>query len=248
MYKKRLYRNSVFNKDLVKFSVEYYESNLLICAKRDLSKTARDWLIYFHNQISDYIKNNPQFEKILRPVKLDKKAPAIIKAMTRACQKANVGPMATVAGTIAEYVGKKLLKLSPEIIVENGGDIFICVKRKRRVGIFAGVGSIYNNLALLLKAKDCPCGICTSSGNFGHSLSFGKSQATVVICKSAPLADGYATAIGNMVNTQKDIAAALALAKQKKEIKSYPFRAIYIFFHKRFIKNLVFLKILMILR
>jgi len=219
MYKKRLYRNSVFNEDLIKFSVEYYESNLLICAKTDLSKVARDWLIYFHNQISDYIRNNPQFEKSLKPVKLDKKSPVIIQAMVRASKKANVGPMATVAGTIAEYVGRKLLKLSPEVIVENGGDIFICVKKNRRVGIFAGLGSIYNNLTLLLKAEDSPCGICASSGNFGHSLSLGKSQATVIICKSAPLADGYATAIGNMVSTQKDITPALTWAKRKKEIR-----------------------------
>lgn len=219
MYRKRLYRNSVFNEDLVKFSVEYYESNLLICAKRNLSREARDWLIHFHDQISVYIKKHPLFASALRPLELDKRAPAIIKTMLRTSIKADVGPMATVAGAIAECVGKKLLKLSPEVIVENGGDIFISVKRKRRVGIFAGLGSIYNNLAFLLKPQDCPCGICTSSGSFGHSLSFGKSQATVVISKSAPLADGYATAIGNMVTKQKDVTTALAWAKRKKEIQ-----------------------------
>lgn len=217
-YKRRNYRNLIYS-DLEKFEVEYYESNLLICAKKNLKPLAYKWLIYFHKQIQNYIQKNPDFEKTLNPLKIKKNAPPIVKAMGKASAYADIGPMAAVAGAIAEYVGKKLLRYSDEIIVENGGDIFIAIKKKRKIGIFTGLNSVYNHLALLISPRDTPCGICTSSGVIGHSLSFGNTQATTIIAKSAILADGYATAVGNIVKEEEDIPLAIKFAKQKKDIR-----------------------------
>ena len=218
MYKKRFYRTNTYNSDLVAFHVRHFESNLQICAHSDLSGISFEYLRRFHEQVSDYCQSHPEFEKSLRPVKIAEKTPEIIRTMYKASMRAGVGPMATVAGAIAEAVGKKLLKHSREIIIENGGDIFIAVSKDRKIGIFAGIGNVCNHLIINIKSYQSPCGICTSSGQFGHSLSMGNTCATIIISKSSALADGYATAFGNMVNNDDDINLALKSARKKKDI------------------------------
>ena len=46
----------------------------------------------------------------LKPLNVELNAPAIVKEMSKQTQKVNVGPMASVAGAIAEFLGKELLK------------------------------------------------------------------------------------------------------------------------------------------
>lgn len=139
--------------------------------------------------------------------------------MLEAGRKANVGPMAAVAGAIAEYVGKELLEFSPEIIVENGGDIFLKVLRKRIVGIYAGDSPLTGKVGLEINPQETPLGVCTSSGTVGHSLSFGKADAVVVIATSATLADAAATAICNRVSQPEDIHSAIEFGKQISSLK-----------------------------
>jgi ApbE superfamily uncharacterized protein (UPF0280 family) len=146
------------------------------------------------------------------PVSAD--APAIARSMEEAAEKVNVGPMAAVAGAFAEFVGKDLLKFSSEIIVENGGDIFLKTAKSRLVGVYAGENSpLTGKIALKIEPADTPLGICTSSGTVGHSLSFGKSDAVVVLAPSAALADAAATAIGNIVKVETDVEIALEFAR-----------------------------------
>jgi hypothetical protein len=122
--------------------------------------------------------------------------------------------MAAVAGAFAEFVGRDLLKYSTEIIVENGGDIFLKTTKSRLVGVYAGEDSpLTGKVALKIEPADTPLGICTSSGTVGHSLSFGKSDAVIVLSPSAALADAAATAIGNLVKTETDIQKALDYAR-----------------------------------
>jgi len=124
-----------------------------------------------------------------------------------------VGPMAAVAGAIAECVGRELLTFSPEIIVENGGDIFIKTVRKRTVGVYAGESPLTGKIGLEIEAGDTPLGICTSSGTVGHSMSLGRADAVVVLSASTALADAAATAIGNRVNQSTDIDAAIEFGR-----------------------------------
>ena len=133
--------------------------------------------------------------------------------MFHATEKAKVGPMASVAGAISEYVGKSILKFSDEVIIENGGDIYLSVKKRRKIGIFSGINNIYNQLAIVVTPDKTPLGICSSSGSFGHSLSLGTSKVTIVIAKSAILADAYATALGNMVFDEKSAENVIAYAE-----------------------------------
>jgi ApbE superfamily uncharacterized protein (UPF0280 family) len=156
----------------------------------------------------------------LEPVKVPFFSPKIVKDMAKAGKAANVGPMAAVAGAVAEFVGKDLLKYSPEIIVENGGDIFLRSKVTRKIGVFAGEHSPFTHkIAIEIDPSDTPIGVCTSAGTVGHSLSFGKADAVVTIAKSTALADAAATAIGNVVKTAADIDAGLALSEKIRGLK-----------------------------
>jgi len=125
--------------------------------------------------------------------------------MSNAATIAGVGPMAAVAGAIAEAVGKDLLAYSPEIIVENGGDIFIKSLKKRYIGIYAGSSPFTGKIALEIEAENSPLGICTSSGTVGPSLSLGAADAVITLAPSAALADAAATAIGNRIMAVTDI-------------------------------------------
>ncbi|MDD5746272.1 MAG: UPF0280 family protein [Candidatus Omnitrophica bacterium] len=219
MYKKRFYRTFGAADDLRRFEVKYYETDVLISARSDVHEVAAHWVKIYHAQIRDYIDAHPEFATSLVPLALDPAAPHIVRTMMRAAQKAGVGPMAAVAGAIAEFVGKKLLAHTPEVIVENGGDIFLRIQRRRRIGIFAGPGNPYNRIGLIIDPRDTPCGVCTSSGTIGHSLSFGRTNATVVIAGSAAVADGFATALGNLVNGPEDVETAIKFARRRKIIR-----------------------------
>jgi len=139
--------------------------------------------------------------------------------MAEAAQKAGVGPMASVAGAMAEFVGNELLAFSPEIIVENGGDIYLKSLKKRIVGIYAGKSPLNGKIGLEINGQDTPLGICTSSGTVGHSLSYGKADAVIVLSKSATLADAAATAVGNLINQPADIASGIEFAKGIKGLE-----------------------------
>ncbi|MCM8761299.1 MAG: UPF0280 family protein, partial [Candidatus Omnitrophica bacterium] len=125
-----------------------------------------------------------------------------------------VGPMAAVAGAIAESVGRDLVLYSDEIIIENGGDIFMKTFKKRTLGIYAGEDSPFTGkLAIEVGPAEDGIGICTSSGTVSHSLSFGKSDAVVIISDDTALADAAATAAANILKTPDDLNKAIDFAK-----------------------------------
>jgi len=127
--------------------------------------------------------------------------------MYEAAQQASVGPMAAVAGAVAEHVARQLAGQSPQIVVENGGDIYIISQVSRVIGIQAGESPLSGRLGLVVPAGSL--GVCTSSGTVGHSLSFGKADAALIAADSGALADALASALGNRVQTADDVAAAM---------------------------------------
>lgn len=137
----------------------------------------------------------------------------IIMEMVDSCAKVGVGPMASVAGAVAEYVGRDLLVSCDEVIVENGGDIFIKVDRVIKVGVYAADSPFTGKISIEIDPQDTPLGICTSSGTVGPSLSFGTSDATIVLASSAAFSDACATAIGNLIKEESDIPAAVEYAR-----------------------------------
>jgi len=206
MYEPRKYRDWIKDRDLVSFNVIVKETDLHIRACSNLETLALDSIQRARQPLEEYIKGHPDFYHSLEPVEVEEDAPAIIKDMAEAAGIAGVGPMAAVAGAIAEAVGNDLLSLSPEIIVENGGDIFLKTARKRKVGIFAGADSPFTGkIALDIEPEDSPLGICTSSGTVGPSLSLGYADAVIILAGSTALADAVATAVGNSIKTEADI-------------------------------------------
>ena len=215
----RFYRNWCEDKDLVPFNVVVNESDLYIRAKKDLTRKAFKSLSKYREKLEKYIERNPIFGSSIEPLSIEENAPFIVKEMAEAASKAGVGPMAAVAGAIAEFVGKDLLDYSPEVIVENGGDIFIKSSKIRRIGIYAGYSSFTKKIVIEISPERTPLGVCTSSGIVGHSLSLGKADAAVVISPSTILADASATAIGNLIKDESDIPQGIEFAKKTKVIK-----------------------------
>jgi len=69
-------------------------------------------------------------------------------------------------------------------------------------------------VGIKIPAEDTPIGVCTSSGKIGHSLSFGRADAVVVLSRDAALADAAATAVGNAVKTGDEIEKGIHLARR----------------------------------
>lgn len=204
---------------LVGFEIIERETDLYILADKNLEIQANLSVIKRREELQKFILDHETFGETFSPYSAPINAPSIIRDMAWASVKANVGPMAAVAGAIAEKIGRDLLKKSKEIIVQNGRDIFLKVNKPCRIPISAGNSSFAGKITLEIDPEDAPCGICTSSGTHGHSISLGKSDAVIVIAKSAALADAAATAIGNVVQDTATITKGLETAKKIKGLK-----------------------------
>jgi uncharacterized protein len=199
--------------DLVSFQVLVKETDLFIQARKDLQQIAHTAVLNYRYQLERYIHDHPDFFHTLTPFPGTGDAPAIVKDMIRASRMAGVGPMAAVAGAMAEFVGRDLLKESVEVIVENGGDIFIQSQRELKIGIFAGPSPLSLRIGLRIPRAEQGVGVCTSSATVGPSLSFGRADAICVVAPSASLADAAATAIGNVVKAPGDLSTGLEIAR-----------------------------------
>lgn len=210
-YVSRFYRNYAVT-GTVPFVVKREQSDLFIRADSDLSCLASDTLAAARLQLESYIAENPLFERSLVPLNPDMMAPKVVRNMLQAGIKADVGPMAAVAGAIAWQVGTRLCEKSKQVIVENGGDLFLALVNDLNIGIFAGKSPLSGKVALKIRAEQTPCGLCTSSGTIGHSLSKGKADAVTVLASDAALADAVATATGNRVDKADDIQKTIEYA------------------------------------
>ncbi|MFC1913281.1 UPF0280 family protein [Chloroflexota bacterium] len=213
MYQPRTYRHWVKDKDLTSFQVAVKETDLHIRATADLSRKAHKLVVKYREKLESYIEQHPAFLTSLTPLLVDENAPLIVRVMSASAAKAGVGPMAAVAGAIAEFVGNELAAISTEVIVENGGDIYLKSSQKRLIGIYADKSPLTGKISLEIDGEDTPLGICTSSGTVGHSLSYGKADAVIALAKSAALADAAATAIGNLIVQPDDIASGIEFAQ-----------------------------------
>ncbi len=205
MYQPRTYRHWIKDKDLVSFHVAVKETDLFLRAQSDLKREALSAIQECRTSLERYIERHPSFLTALEPIPVAEDASKMVREMAEAGQKAGVGPMAAVAGAIAESVGRELMRFSPEVIVENGGDIFLSILKSRLVGVYAGESPFTGKIALQIEAEETPLGICTSSGTVGYSLSFGRADAVIVLSPSAAVADAAATAIGNLIKDVADI-------------------------------------------
>lgn len=196
---------------LERFNICVADTDLHIVSRWGQEAEILRWIRQCRSEIVREIEVNPDFYKSLKPVET-KTEGTLVKRMASAAKSAGVGPMAAVAGAIAEAVGRKLLSHSETVIVENGGDLFIAGVKDVTVRLVAGSSSTVEHLGLRIKADQLPVGLCTSSGTLGHSVSFGKADAATILAKDVALADAVATETANRVKGPEDVEAALQYA------------------------------------
>lgn len=219
MFENRTYRSLHNKKGLVSFEISVKQTNLNIQAKSDLSAMAVRAVLECRNHIENTINAWPEFAASLIPLHYAGPCPRIISDMLNAGRLANVGPMAAVAGAVAEYTGRALLKYSREIVVENGGDIFIKSDTDTIFSIYAKDSPFSMTTGIRVQAQESSYGMCTSSGTLGHSKSLGTADAASVMADSCPLADAAATALGNIIKKPSDIQKAIDTIKSISGIR-----------------------------
>jgi uncharacterized protein len=221
----RTYRTACAGEDLRYFSVVVAQTDLRIGvghgsgrpmpSEKDLLEARQQALkevVRCRQAIEAQIREQPSFLSSLVPLVVAAGSPEIVLHMAAAAQRADVGPMAAVAGAVAELVGNRMCTLFSEVVVENGGDLWLRGTRPRLVGVWCGQSILNGKLALRVSPSDMPLGLCTSSATVGHSLSLGRTDAATIAAGSAALADAVATALGNRVKTASDLEAALTWA------------------------------------
>jgi ApbE superfamily uncharacterized protein (UPF0280 family) len=205
-----------YRENLKGFNVTYKESDLYIKAEKILKTEAFASVFKHREVIEQYIFFNPDFFSSLTPIQIKGDEPKIIMEMKKAGILANVGPFASVAGVLAEKVALDLNRFSEEVVVENGGDVFLAGKKDKIVRIS---GKFRANLALKIEKKELPVAVCSSSSKIGHSLSLGNADLVTVVAQKGGIADAFATAICNEVRNKNDIEKVIEKYCNNNEIK-----------------------------
>ena len=214
-----IYRNKISAEGRYSFRLDYKYSGLYIICDRDISGELEEPVLSFYRDIETVIAGQTDFEKSLAPIEAGKDLPRIIKEMCGAGEVFSVGPMASIAGALCDHLAKTLKDRCSFLMIENGGDVYIKSGDPLEVGIFTKNIYFKDKLILLIEAGQTPCGICSSSGSFGHSLSLGKSDLVTVLSRTATIADAAATSIANTINSEKDIDTAIARFSQYREVE-----------------------------
>jgi uncharacterized protein len=224
---KRFYREKMGEGRFKAFTISCKDSDLWIgidfeSFRPEMVDFARNKLFLIRVTLEKYISNYSLFQTSFVPVNTKKGDPEIAIEMSNAAKLAGTGPMAAVAGAFSEYIGKEIQKefTVNEIVVENGGDIYLKLNHDLILSVYAGDSPLTGKIGLRIPADSTPLGICTSAGTVGPSLSFGKADAVMIASKSTALADALATAYGNIIKTEDDIPRAMELAKLNKTILS----------------------------
>lgn len=200
------YRNLIHSR-FSRINIEYRHSNLSVGFREDhiekerITSLITDKIISLYTALEDYIAANPEFKKTHVPWKIASGVEFIDK-MIEYSREAGVGPMAAVAGAFADELATEAGELSPEIWIENGGDIAFKSKEESRVCIYQGWGCFEHEV--YLRIMPGYYGIASSSGRFGHSFSKGKADIVTVVADNATKADAYATAICNQTTPGRD--------------------------------------------
>lgn len=226
-YTSRTYRQHFSNDRWKSFVVKHKETDIWVGVDYesfvpDMQVVASEAVRSLRDTMDKYLEKDSEYRQTLQPYAPFPDAPPIMKQMAEASVRAGVGPMASVAGAFAYHIVNELKARFSirEIMIENGGDIYADIKEDIDVSVFAGASPLSEKIGLHIEAGESPLGICTSSGTVGPSLSFGKADAVMIVCKDVLLADSYATSFANRIQTSDDFDPVLADIKQEEAILS----------------------------
>ncbi len=231
MYEPRTYRDRMVGKGFGSYTACVGETDIWIGIDtesfsslnvQELQERTIKHINFLRGQLKRYISTNRLFQTSMVPVQDDPEAPEIVNEMIAAALLAGTGPMAAVAGAFSEAIGRKLLELFPirEIIVENGGDIWVSAANPVRFSVFAGDSPLSGKIGIIFQPEVTPLGVCTSSGTVGHSVSLGKADAVTIACRNAAEADALATAYGNRIQKSYDVDRVIEELKEQKNVIS----------------------------
>ena len=220
-YRERNYRSRFSNDERRWFCVKFLESDLWIGVDRGSYSASMEadtyaMLVELRRSMDAYLLMDPAYKAALTPYDAGLEAPEILKEMSRTSHKTGIGPMSAVAGAVAKRVADFLG--TKEVIVENGGDIYAKAASDMDISVFAGQSPLSEKIGLHIPAADFPLGICTSSGTVGPSLSLGRADAVMIVCKDVLLADSYATAMANRIKTADDLQPVIDSISEIPEI------------------------------
>jgi ApbE superfamily uncharacterized protein (UPF0280 family) len=223
----RFYRKEMYEGRFASFQVQYLETDLWIGVDeasfiREMPDFCLRKIIAYRQLLDSYIQQQPEFGTSFSPINSLPTAPKIAVEMCRAAQIAQVGPMAGVAGAFCYFLFEEIQQtFSPqELVIENGGDMYLSVKEKITIGVYAGKSPISGKVGIEILPTDCPIGVSTSAATVGPSISLGKTDATMVVCSNPILSDAFASAVGNLVQSPNDIEMALQFAENQQDIIS----------------------------
>ena len=191
-------------------SFSWKDTNLRVaCASFDVVTRS---VVEARRRLERYIARHPAFRTALAPLPLLADPPEAARRMAVAAELTGLGPMAAVAGTLAQLGAEAALADGcDEVIVENGGDIFLVAARPVTIALHAGA-ALGSRLAFHIDPQQTPLALCSSSGTMGHSLSFGRCALATVASRAASLADAAATLVGNLVRRERALTPALERA------------------------------------
>ncbi|TAL39779.1 MAG: UPF0280 family protein [Spirochaetes bacterium] len=208
----RVYRDFGDSARWTSYRVKVETTDLYVRTRGDYTEPLTALVAGLRDALRAHMDIQPEFLSSFSPVPRVPGAPGIVEDMYAASEAAGVGPMAAVAGAVAERTGRMLAGLSEEVIVENGGDIWLRVNQPVRIAVFAGHSPFSGRMGLIVKPERTPLGVCTSSGKVGPSFSFGRADAATIFADTAALADAVATGAGNLVNDDRDLERAASYA------------------------------------
>jgi ApbE superfamily uncharacterized protein (UPF0280 family) len=171
---------------------------------KDAGRFTLDRIMYYREILDSHITLHPEFRDSLTPVAAPGGVHPLVTAMSDASLAASTGPMSAVAGAMAEYICRDLIDEfnAGEVIIENGGDIFMMLSEPVTISVYAGNSPLSDKIALRITPEETPLAVCCSSGTVGHSLSFGIADACVIACRSGARADAFATFFCNEVKSE----------------------------------------------
>jgi len=201
-------------KTMIKRTLSIKETKCTIMTdKLEAVDVAERTIFHHRKQLESYIKTHTDFLRSLNPLDITD-GPEIVRLMAWASAKAGVGPMASVAGALADITVREMLACGAKTaVVENGGEVSAVSETPVDVALLAGDSPLSGKLGF--RVEEFPIGIATSSGVYGHALSFGEAEAVTVFAKEASLADAAATAICNVVRGNTDHAIRRGVEKFK---------------------------------
>ena len=186
------------NGKLFKHAFRHKESDCTIISDKEYGiETAISSIERHRRQLEDYIKEHSRFLFSLEPVAVDS-APEVARLMAEASEKADVGPMAAVAGVLADLAVKEMISAGCKVaVVENGGEVYAISNQPIDIAFAAGDVPLSKEMGFRL--KEFPVGVATSSGQFSHAFSFGDAEAVTIFAVDAGVADAAATAVANLI-------------------------------------------------